>query len=271
MDTMEQRISPPRQSSDMEMVIDPPGPSVGDAVGHFTSSQSFRLTNGLGSADPGELTASSMDGAAKKPVKKRKMEKNGASPFSMASDIIGAASIPSPCSSVVTSASTAGNRAKNSSMSALPVTGYVTSKDKERNLIYVNYLNAFANSLTVHPPWKRTGQKGASGLPSSEDSQTTVGTLNSSSLDFEVGGLRPHQTTPYLPDVDQDRCGHADSFCPFSKRDGYTYCEKHLLDDKGLPFVPCAFQRLEANPCPYPARMPPGAGGKNRPQRSKEA
>ena len=154
--------------------------------------------------------------------------------------------------------------------STLPLTSYGTSKDKERNLIYVNYLNAFANSLTVHPPWKRTGQKAAAGC-AMEDLPSTVGSTSHSTLDFETGGLRPGQTTAYMADVDRDRCGHVESFCPFSKRDGYTYCEKHLLDDKGLPFVPCAFQRLEANPCPYPARMPPGAGGKNRPQRSKEA
>ncbi|OQV16893.1 hypothetical protein BV898_09063 [Hypsibius exemplaris] len=281
MDPRELRSSPVGADVDVEMLGDLGGGastannSISMEDGDPLISEVFRLTNGMDSAERDDSNTPippSLEIPARKAVKKRKVESktNGVSPFTDA----GSTSVPSPCSSVITSASTAApSRPRGKDPSTLPLTGYVASKDKERNLIYVNYLNAFSNSLTVHPPWKRSSPKapGIGPAPAADEASSPGGAPSLGTVDFETGGLRAGLTTLYLPDVDRDRCGHAESFCPFSKREGYSFCEKHLLDDKGLPFVPCAFQRLEANPCPYPARMPPGAGGKNRPQRSKEA
>ena len=234
-------------------------------ISEISSSQDFMMEclpdiKGSSTVSGVSLT----DFGSKKTSKKRKLEKNGS----------GITGDPGPSSSSVVSSPNASavssfSRAKpqSTNVPAVPRSALSRVASKDNPITYVSYLNAFSNSLITHPPMKRSLSKPSSGVSSaSEDTLHPPSSL----LDFE-GSSALKQALPYHVDLDMERCGHVESFCPFSKREGYFFCEKHLLDDKGLPFVPCAFQRLESNPCPYPARLPPGAGGKNRPQRSKEA
>ena len=115
MDAVEGRSSSPPRSSqaspDVEMTLDPPGPLTTLADPFSNSRQISPLTNGLGPLDLGELTASSTDGLSpKKPAKKRKTTEKNAFSLAGNGDVGSLTSIPSPCSSVVTSSSMGGLR-----------------------------------------------------------------------------------------------------------------------------------------------------------------
>ena len=115
MDAVEARSSPPPRSGqaspDVEMTFDPPGPLTTLSDPFSISRQISPLTNGLGPPDLGELTASSTDGLSpKKPAKKRKTTEKNAFSLAGNGDVGSLTSIPSPCSSVVTSSSMGGLR-----------------------------------------------------------------------------------------------------------------------------------------------------------------
>lgn len=176
----------------------------------------------------------------KSPKKLKSPIKNG----ELASSDQGSMAITSPTSSITSSVIPILRQKSHHNQSLLfsNLVAMVPPRMKDKSLTYVNYLNAFSNSLMVHPPVKRGAAKGV-GVPNTAKSSVeeegkviTDGKIQNDPpsrqiVDFEHG-WRLGATIPYIQDFDRDRCAHADSFCPFSKREGYAYCEKHLLDDK---------------------------------------